>query len=106
MDVEGTEWQTLKTMYRDGSLKFVKQLVFEAHGMSRWALRAKLRYISQVLKLIEKAGFRRFHTRANHFNRYLSKTGRRFTSCYEFSYINLNFLSAPKNDSSLVTPHN
>ena len=89
MDVEGSEWDSLDTMLRDGSLNNVRQLLFEIHKFSSVG---SLRRSARILQGIERAGFRKFFPKVNHYNRYVSKSRRRLTKCYEFSYINLRFL--------------
>ena len=87
-DIEGSEWPALAEMFREQSLRNVKQLLFEIHvdistGDGK-------RY--ELLQNLETIGFRKFSAHINHYNRFVSSSGRRFTGCYELSYININFL--------------
>ena len=74
-------------MYKENSLKNVKQLVFEVHLREQ----ADVRQFELVRKL-ETLGFRKFGVHINHYNRFVTSTGRRLTKCYELSYINTNFM--------------
>ena len=93
MDVEGNEWSALESMVQDRSLKLVKQLLFEVHTPPNSTV-LELRRFSNVIKMVEAAGFRKFCVRVNHYCRYISTGGRKMSECYEFSYLNLNFLKA------------
>ena len=88
MDIEGSEWPSLETIFRENSLKNVKQLLFEVH----LAHRANVRQFQLVQKL-EPLGFRKFGVHVNHHSRFVTSSGRRLTCCYELSYININYLS-------------
>ena len=74
-------------MFEENSLKNVKQLLFEVH----LELKADLRQLQLVQKL-EELGFRKFGVHINHYNRFVTSSGRRLTKCYELSYINIDFL--------------
>ena len=87
MDIEGSEWPSFAAMYRENSLKNVKQLVFEVHLREQ----ANVRQFELVRKL-ETLGFRKFSVHINHYSRFVTSSGRRLAKCYELSYININFL--------------
>ena len=88
MDVEGSEWPSFEAMFEENSLKNVKQLIFEVHiGQG-----AAFHQFEKVRKL-EELGFRKFGVHINHYNRFVTSSGRRLTKCYELSYININFLA-------------
>ena len=88
MDIEGSEWPSFAAMYRENSLKNVKQFVFEVHVTQG---RANVRQFTLVHKL-EEMGFRKFGVRVNHYSRFVTSSGRRLARSYELSYINVEFL--------------
>ena len=57
-------------MYKENSLKNVKQLVFEVHLREQ----ADVRQFELVRKL-ETLGFRKFGVHINHYNRFVTSTG-------------------------------
>ena len=87
MDVEGSEWPALEAMFEENSLKNVKQLLFEVH-LER---QANLHQFQLVYKL-EELGFRKFGVHINHYNRFVTSSGRRLSQCYELSYMNIKYL--------------
>ena len=87
MDIEGSEWPSLEAMFRENSLKNVKQLLFEVH-LER---QADLHQFQLVHKL-EELGFRKFGVHINHYNRFVTSSGRRLSQCYELSYMNIKYL--------------
>ena len=89
MDIERSEWPVLETMFRENSLKNVKQLLLEVHLPRS----ADLRQL-QILQKLEELGFRKFGVHLNHDTRFVTSTGRRLATCYELSYINIKYLSS------------
>ena len=87
-DIERSEWPALAEMLREQSLRNVKQLLFEIHVGIVNATVDKYK----LLHDLETIGFRKFSVHVNHYNRFVTSSGRRFTACYELSYININFL--------------
>ena len=88
MDIEGSEWPALETMYEENSLKNVKQLLVEVH-----LARILNPHQFELVQKLEELGFRKFGVHLNHYTRFLTSTGRLLTYCYELSYINIKYLS-------------
>ena len=87
MDIEASEYSTLETMYKEKSLRNVKQILIEVHLTTMADVQ---RY--QTIQRLEELGFRRFAVHFNHMNRFMTSSGRRLSRGYELSYININFL--------------
>ena len=87
MDIEGSEWPSFATIFEENSLKNVKQLIFEVHVGESVAL-----HQLEKVRRLETLGFRKFGVHINHYNRFVTSSGRRLTKCYELSYINTNFM--------------
>jgi len=92
MDVEGAEWNSLKSMTQSDVLSRVKQLGLEIHVQADAAM---LYEYWTVLNGLEKRGFRRWYWAMNFrgHNIYMVKTGSR-SCCYEMVYINVNFMQS------------
>ena len=99
IDIEYSEWEALNAMFLEGSLRNVKQLVFEIHtkelyGQTHSSTIQDLVYYWQILSNVEKLGFRRWHTHMNMSGRYKSARTRTFVGCcYELYYVNLNYMT-------------
>jgi len=90
MDVEGSEWASMKTMLKSNIFSRVKQFGLEIHcGRTSNQL---YEYFT-VLHQLEEQGFRRWYWSMNFRgkNIYMAPTGSR-SCCYEMVYINVNFL--------------
>ncbi|XP_013392301.1 methyltransferase-like protein 24 [Lingula anatina] len=86
IDVEGAEWDSLPTMYREGVLARVKQLGIEVHWLP------KEKDLKTVLEL-HKLGFRIYYGRRNYYSRKKSDvTGRTINDCIEVHFVNINFI--------------
>ena len=98
LDIEFSEWGSLKTMFKEGVLQYVKQLVLEIHTKEMFLVneestREDFYDMYSVLLMLEKLGFRRFKVHYNHTGQYISmRSGKHRTCCYEMSYINLNYI--------------
>ena len=97
-DIEYNEWDSLKTMFKEGVLKNVKQLVLEIHTpemymISGTSTREDYYDMYGVLLTLEKLGFRRFKVHYNHTGQFISmKSGKFRTCCYEMSFINIKYI--------------
>merc|ERR1719277_910277 len=68
IDIEFNEWPCFKTMIKEGTLKRVKQLLFELHTpevLARPSRVTDFSMIYSILHHIEDLGFRRFRYHAN-----------------------------------------
>ena len=98
VDIEFNEWDSFGPMLTDGSLKNVKQLVFEMHTpevftVRRPANKGDFAMMYGVLRGLEDIGFRRYRFHFNPMGRYISiRTGKQRSCCYELYYLNLSFL--------------
>ena len=93
MDVDGSEWTVLESMYESGILSKVKQFGFEIHTMTASATTLRIFFDHyKTLKRLESFGFRRWYWHFNFYGTYMYKDRAR-TCCYELVYINVNFLS-------------
>jgi len=90
MDVEGAEWESLRSMLKSNVLAQVKQLGVEIH-VERNSTRLYMYWT--VLHQLEEQGFRRWRWAINYQGRniYTVSTGTR-SCCYEMVYVNVNFL--------------
>ncbi|XP_013397979.1 uncharacterized protein LOC106164567 isoform X1 [Lingula anatina] len=91
MDVEESEWDALKTAFKEGSLKNVKQLAMELHiwNFSKY-ITPKHVY---VLRKLEELGFKIFFSERNGSSRIKSKfTGRVLTWANNVYFVNTNYL--------------
>ncbi|CAH3194113.1 unnamed protein product [Porites evermanni] len=85
MDIESDEWKSLRQMLTDGTLKsHVRQLNVEYHISSTTEA---LRQSYDIIKWLEKEGFKIFHSRKNPQCR----------KCWELSYVNSNLVNIPLN---------
>ena len=104
IDIEYNEWSCFRTMFKEGVLRHVRQLVFEIHTSEIYTIKRAsttedFKMMSDVLLEIEKLGFRRFYYHYNPFGKYLSvRSGKQRTCCYELSYVNINFLKEEKEE--------
>ena len=99
-DIEFSEWSCLCTMFNEGVLHNVRQLVFEIH-IGRQSSAQDYYDMMEILLEIERIGFRRFHYHRNPACQYRSKrSGKQLTYCYELFYINTNFLPDDANEKS------
>ena len=97
-DIEYSELSCLCSMFNEGVLYNVRQLVFEIHITHRSSVQ-DFHDISEILLEIERIGFRRFHYHQNPAHSYRSVyTGKRRTCCSELYYINTNFLQDDANE--------
>ena len=107
-DIEFNEWSCLCTMFSEGVLHNVRQLVFEIHTpevriISHRSCLQDLHDMAEMLLEIERIGFRRFHYHPNIWpdSNYRSvRTGKQRSCCYELFYINTNFLKDDANEKS------
>lgn len=99
IDIEYSEWESLRNMMSTRTLANVKQLIFELHTaeverIHRTSTKEDFADMYAVLRGLELAGFRRFHYHYNPLGRYTSaQTGKTRTCCYELYYVNIRFLS-------------
>ncbi|XP_059144216.1 uncharacterized protein LOC131931437 [Physella acuta] len=86
MDIENSEWPAIMDMTSSGALGGVRQFLIEYHmdGTTRGDLQPRLK----AVQAIEAAGFRKFYSHKNEFNKY---TVPGFpvirTTCYELHYL-------------------
>ncbi|KAL8584085.1 hypothetical protein ACOMHN_022425 [Nucella lapillus] len=103
IDIEYSEWEVLKTIYEEGSLRNVQQFGFEMHTrelfkVSKIDMPTKKKDFVKMYSLLrpleEKFNFRKFNYRRNPFGDYRSNiTGKSVSCCYELHYINMNFVN-------------
>ena len=85
-------------MAEDGSLKRVKQLIFEIHTsevetVQRPSSKDDFVRMYESLVALERAGFRRYNYHYNTLGQYTSvRTGKTRSCCYELYYVNIRFL--------------
>ena len=97
IDIEYGEWNSFEGIFKEHSLKQIKQIGFEIHthelaGGSATTVPLFVLYYN-TLKRLEDAGFRRWHHHMNPLGMYNSRrTGRHLSCCYELYYINTRFL--------------
>jgi len=94
-DIEGSEWEVIRNMYEDQSLRNVKQIAFVVHidlrfykSVSKWMMQL------ETLKLLNRAGFLKWHDHENQTTmRNTNRTGRGHLRpcCYELYYVNKRF---------------
>jgi len=94
-DIEGSEWEVIRNMYEDQSLRNVKQIAFVVHidlrfykSVSKWMMQL------ETLKLLNRAGFLKWHDHENQTTmRRTNRTGRGHLRpcCYELYYVNKRF---------------
>lgn len=111
MDIEYSEWDVLKSIYKENSLHNVQQLGFEMHSrelfrVSKIDMPTTKEDFVRMYKLLrpleEKFNFRKFNYRRNPFGDYKSNiTGKSRSCCYELHYLNMNFV----NESEHVIYH-
>ena len=98
IDIEYWEWDSLETALKDGSLKNVKQLGIEFHRdelmYQKTSFRHYIKYFN-VFQGLRNAGFYKWFYRLNPLSMamYSIDMGGRIDCCYEFVYLNLNFLN-------------
>ena len=96
VDVEGSEWTILESIYQSGLLSKVKQFGFEIHTMSTSRTPAMTFFEHWwTLTRLESFGFRRWYWHFNFYGTYVYH-GRARSCCYELVYINVNFMSTDK----------
>ncbi|XP_052236939.1 uncharacterized protein LOC127848487 isoform X3 [Dreissena polymorpha] len=100
-DVEYSEWPAIEEMLQDDSLHNVKQIAFEAHlkhppyePLDTYLTKGELINKFQILKQLEKFGFRKFNYRSNPFGHYFCKinTDDYCSVFYDINYLNINFV--------------
>jgi len=98
IDIEYSEWGALETMFMDGTLTKVKQLLIETHsnqigGKLSSSTVANYNYYLKTMRELYKRGFRMWKTSWNHFGNFTSKlSGAAITCCFEMYFINVNFV--------------
>ncbi|XP_070552655.1 probable methyltransferase-like protein 24 [Ptychodera flava] len=95
IDIEGSEWGALRHMLENGSLQFVKQLVFEIHlwHERKTEQKEELRLRYSILKALEDQGFHLVNWHKNPMSTAVN-LGRGYTQgacCYELTYVNKRF---------------
>ncbi len=94
-DIEGSEWETFRTMLKDGSLRQVKQIAFEMHNYQGNSVHNLRRYWS-IITALENLGFQVWNWFPNmdtkRYGYRKSKLGRLFTPLINIHYVNVNFL--------------
>jgi len=95
-DIEGSEWEVIRNMYEDQSLRNVKQIAFEVHidhrfyrNVATWMMQLK------TIKLLNRAGFLKWHDHENQVrmqNSRSPRSGLMRPCCYELYYVNKDFL--------------
>ncbi|XP_076438999.1 putative methyltransferase-like protein 24 [Babylonia areolata] len=103
IDIEYSEWDVLKTIYEEESLRNVQQFGFEMHTrelfrVSNINMPTKKKDFVKMYKLLrpleEKFNFRKFNYRRNPFGDYKSNiTGMSRSCCYELHYLNMNLVN-------------
>ena len=103
IDIEYSEWDVLKTIYQENSLKNVQQIGFEMHSrelfrVSKIDMPTKKKDFVKMYELLrpleEEFNFRKFNYRRNPFGNYKSNiTGKSRSCCYELHYLNMNFVN-------------
>ncbi|CAH1772849.1 unnamed protein product [Owenia fusiformis] len=96
IDIEGMEWESLRTMLSEGTLQYVKQLVLEIHigaGDLDSVNNELLREHYSDLKWLESQGFNVFNTRKNPVSHkvYLGSKYLTHACCFELSWVNTRF---------------
>ena len=97
MDIEGSEWSALESMFSSGILQRVKQLAVEIHIYPNGLTDPKTFYSKwKVLRRLELLGFRHWYWHFNFYGAYRFQNKTR-TCCYELVYVNTNFIKATAN---------
>ena len=94
IDIEYSEWGSLSEALSKGELRHVRQLGIEVHlrKILRGHYSHLITYYSQVLRQLEKAGFRKWKQHGNVECAFVSKvTGLMRYTCYELYYVNINY---------------
>ena len=98
IDIDYAEWTCFRAMLADGSLRGVKQLIFEIHTSEvqtvlRPTTAQEFYEMYGTLQALEHAGFRRYNVHVNPLGQYTSsRTGKTRSCCYELYYVNIHFL--------------
>ncbi|XP_074644092.1 uncharacterized protein LOC141900960 isoform X2 [Tubulanus polymorphus] len=99
IDVEFSEWDTLKTMATDGSFGKIKQLGIEYHlpdlnvGLFGASSKKSFGHQIGIFMALERYGFKLWYQHTNPTGWFNSKiTGRREPCCKEIVYVNTNFM--------------
>lgn len=96
IDIEFSEWDSFESMFKEGILKKVKQLMFETHTeelQGRTTTKENYVRFLRVWNGIYEAGFRQWKNNWNNFGRYESKNSwKQRTCCFEHYLININYL--------------
>ena len=98
IDIDYNEWDALRNVIRDGSLRRVRQLVLEVHTpeihvINRPSIADDFIDMYNILLELEKIGFRRYHHHVNPTGIYTSlRSGKSRSCCYDLSYINIRYL--------------
>lgn len=111
MDVEYNEWEVLKSVYQEKSLRNVQQFGLEIHSKELFRgpevdmtshVRDFVRMYEALRPLEDEFNFRKFNYRHNPFGDYTSNfTGLLRSCCYELHYLNMNFV----NKSDIIYHH-
>ena len=106
MDIEFSEWPSLREMFESGTLKKVRQLAVEVHtpemdklekpnSKCTWSRWDTLATMMQILYDIENTGFAIYHSRPNYRIDFISQfTQQERLCCYNLHLVNLKH---PKN---------
>ncbi len=94
-DIEGSEWDVITTMLKDGVLSQVKQIAFEIHNLDVNDT-PKLRKHWSILTALENQGFQFWNWFPNmdtqHWGYKKSQKGRIHTPLANIHYVNVKFL--------------
>ncbi|XP_041355854.1 uncharacterized protein LOC121373340 [Gigantopelta aegis] len=100
-DIEYSEWRVLESLFKERSLKNVKQIGFEAHSKELFQVskldmptgKEEFLKMYTTLRRLENLNFRKFNYRLNPFGEYRSKHSNKIQSCcYELHYVNMNMV--------------
>lgn len=110
MDIEGYEWETVRTLIRSSERVSIKQLLVEFHTNKYKHQKMEKKdflYMFETLKALEKFGFAKFkHHHQNgcclRFNVMTTPQATKIGKlcCYEILYLNTKFIAS--NSSKLV----
>ena len=96
MDIEYSEWASLKAMFRQGVLSQVKQLAMEIHLKERFSKQSTQSDFIEYWTILEKLnqiGFVRWDSIENPMTSYISsRTRKKRVYCFNMYFININFL--------------
>eukprot|EP00923_Selenidium_pygospionis_P010397 GHVN01018075.1.p1 GENE.GHVN01018075.1~~GHVN01018075.1.p1 ORF type:complete len:292 (-),score=33.95 GHVN01018075.1:472-1347(-) len=103
-DIEHGEWPSFPTMFKEDSIRNVMNLAFETHvGKDPKDRTAKYMEAMEVHRELHRRGFRRFHYSDNMACKFTSPlSGKIYTSCSEFGYVNLGLTTT---NMTTKSPH-